>query len=204
MPAGSRALDFECEIGVVVGRRGSDLSPDEGEAAIFGYTVFNDWSAREVQSREMQVGLGPCKGKDFATTLGPWIVTADELEPAKDADGFLDLVASAWVNGERVGHDLVSHIGWTFGTLVAHASRDSVVAPGDVLGSGTDHLGAAASVDASRLRRTGTIYARDGRDWASVTIFSTNSNAWNVSTRRHEIPSAWRSPAGPRVDQRGT
>lgn len=137
VPGGSVALDFECEVGVVVGRAGSDLTPAEGEAAIFGYTVINDWSARDLQSREMQVSLGPCKGKDFALTLGPWIVTADEFADRKDADGFLDLACTITVNGSRVGFDLTSHIGWTFGTMVAYASRDSRVVPGDVLGSGT-------------------------------------------------------------------
>ena len=121
----------------MVGRRGSDLTPAEGADAIFGYTMFSDWSARDLQSREMQVSLGPCKGKDFATTLGPWIVTADELADAIDADGFLDLEARAFINGELVGRDLTSHTGWTLGTLVSYASRDSLVLPGDVLGSGT-------------------------------------------------------------------
>ena len=85
----------------------------------------------------MQVGLGPAKGKDFATTLGPWIVTADELEPYRDADGFLDLWCTVAVNGVEIGRDLLSNMGWTFETMIAYASRDSVVAAGDVLGSGT-------------------------------------------------------------------
>jgi 2-keto-4-pentenoate hydratase/2-oxohepta-3-ene-1,7-dioic acid hydratase in catechol pathway len=85
----------------------------------------------------MQVRLGPAKGKDFATTLGPWIVTADELEPHRDSDGFLDLWCSATVNETEVGRDLLSNSGWTFEAMLAYASRDSVVVPGDVLGSGT-------------------------------------------------------------------
>ena len=76
---------------MVLGRGGSSLTEAEARDAIFGYTIVNDWSARDIQSREMQVGLGPAKGKDFATSIGPWIVTADELEPFHDADGFLDL-----------------------------------------------------------------------------------------------------------------
>ena len=71
------------------------IGPDD---TIFGYTIFNDWSARDLQGREMQVNLGPAKGKDFAGTLGPWLVTADELERHKDADGFLELECVATVN----------------------------------------------------------------------------------------------------------
>ena len=78
-PALCRALDFEMEVGVVLGRGGTSLTEGEARDAIFGYTIVNDWSARDLQSREMQVGLGPAKGKDFATSIGPWIVTADEL-----------------------------------------------------------------------------------------------------------------------------
>lgn len=126
-PAACAARDFELEVAAVVGADGS----------VFGYTILNDWSARDLQGREMQVRLGPAKGKDFATTLGPWIVTADELEPHRDADGFLDLWCSASVNGVEVGRDLLSNMGWTHQTMLAYAARDSRVVPGDVLGSGT-------------------------------------------------------------------
>jgi 2-keto-4-pentenoate hydratase/2-oxohepta-3-ene-1,7-dioic acid hydratase in catechol pathway len=104
---------------------------------VFGYTIFNDWSARDLQRREMRVNLGPAKGKDFASTLGPWIVTADELEPYRDAEGFLDLECTASVNGVELGRDVLSNMGWTFETMIAYASRDSRVVPGDVLASGT-------------------------------------------------------------------
>ncbi|GAA1964644.1 fumarylacetoacetate hydrolase family protein [Nocardioides panacihumi] len=136
-PSASRARDFELEVAVVVGREGRSLDAEQASAAIFGYVVLNDWSARDLQSREMQVGLGPAKGKDFANTLGPWIVTADEMDAYKDGDGFLQLRCSVEVNGELVGHDLLSNMGWSFETMIAYASRDSRVLPGDVLGSGT-------------------------------------------------------------------
>ncbi|MFI5916468.1 fumarylacetoacetate hydrolase family protein [Dactylosporangium sp. NPDC051541] len=125
-PAACAARDFELEVAAVIGAGG-----------IFGYTILNDWSARDLQSREMQVRLGPAKGKDFATSLGPWIVTADELEPYRDADGFLRLLCTASVNGVEVGRDRLSNMGWTFETMLAYAARDSRVEPGDVLGSGT-------------------------------------------------------------------
>ena len=136
-PALCRALDFEMEVGVILGRGGSSLSEAEARESIFGYTIVNDWSARDLQAREMQVGLGPAKGKDFATSLGPWIVTADELEGHHDAGGFLDLECTAYVNGERMGNDRLSHMHWTFPQMIAYTSRDSVVVAGDLLASGT-------------------------------------------------------------------
>jgi 2-keto-4-pentenoate hydratase/2-oxohepta-3-ene-1,7-dioic acid hydratase in catechol pathway len=129
-PVTCRALDFELEVGVVLGSGGASLSEEEAAEAIFGYTIVNDWSARDLQSREMQVGLGPAKGKDFATSIGPWIVTADELPS-------LDLDCRVSVNGELVGQDRLSHMHWTFSQMIAYASRDSVVLPGDLLASGT-------------------------------------------------------------------
>ncbi|MEU0941220.1 fumarylacetoacetate hydrolase family protein [Streptomyces canus] len=137
VPPGSAALDFELEVAAVIGREGRDLTPEQARDRIIGYTVFNDWSARDLQSREMQVRLGPCKGKDTAATLGPYLVTADELEPYRDSDGFLRLALTASVNGEVVGKDLLSNMSWTFEEMVAYASRGTVVRPGDVLGSGT-------------------------------------------------------------------
>lgn len=136
-PALCRVLDFEMEVGVVLGLGGTSLSEAEAKDAIFGYTIVNDWSARDLQAREMQVGLGPAKGKDFATSFGPWIVTADEVEQHHDGDGFLDLGCTAYVNREVVGHDRLSHMHWTFAQMIAQASRDSVVLAGDLLASGT-------------------------------------------------------------------
>ncbi|MFH9574652.1 fumarylacetoacetate hydrolase family protein [Streptomyces sp. NPDC017454] len=137
VPPGSAVLDFELEVGAVIGREGRDLTPEQARDHIVGYTVFNDWSARDLQGAEMKVGLGPCKGKDTATALGPYLVTADELERHRDADGFLRLALTAEVNGEKVGEDLLSNMSWTFEEMTAYASRGTRVVPGDVLGSGT-------------------------------------------------------------------
>ncbi|MBN6040291.1 fumarylacetoacetate hydrolase family protein [Amycolatopsis sp. 195334CR] len=137
IPPGSRLFDFELEVAAVVGRDGSSLTPEQARDALFGYTIFNDWSARDLQRREMKVQLGPAKGKDSATTLGPWLVTADELEPFRDDDGFLALDLRVLVNGELVGQDLLSNMGWPFEELLAYASRGTRVRAGDVLGSGT-------------------------------------------------------------------
>jgi len=136
-PVGCAARDFELEVAVVLCAGGTSLTVEQAREAVFGYTIFNDWSARDLQRREMQVNLGPAKGKDFAGTLGPWIVTADELEPYRDGDGFLDLRCSVAVNDTEIGQDLLSNMGWSFETLIVYASRDSLVVAGDVLGSGT-------------------------------------------------------------------
>ncbi|WP_369746553.1 fumarylacetoacetate hydrolase family protein [Paenarthrobacter sp. AMU7] len=150
IPAGCSELDFETEVAAVVGHvpgsEGRNLSAPDAHRHIFGYTILNDWSARDLQRREMKVSLGPCKGKDFANTLGPWIVTADEFEHLHDEQGFLPLAMAVEVNGEAIGGDLLSNMGWPFAELVAYASQDSVVRPGDVLGSGTCGSGCLAEL----------------------------------------------------------
>jgi 2-keto-4-pentenoate hydratase/2-oxohepta-3-ene-1,7-dioic acid hydratase in catechol pathway len=137
VPPGSQRFDFELEVAVVVGRDGASLSPEQARDHVFGYTIFNDWSARDLQAREMKVNLGPAKGKDSATTLGPWLVTADELEPYRDAEGFLALDMRVSVNDVEIGQDLLSNMGWPFEELISYASRGTWVRAGDVLGSGT-------------------------------------------------------------------
>ncbi|MGW0808937.1 fumarylacetoacetate hydrolase family protein [Nonomuraea sp. NPDC002799] len=137
IPPGCTEFDFELEVAAVIGTPGHDLTPEEARRHIAGYLIMNDWSARDLQSREMQVNLGPAKGKDTATTLGPWLATADELAPYRDEEGFLQVNLSVTVNGSRIGHDLLSNMSWPFEELVAYASRGTWVRPGDVLGSGT-------------------------------------------------------------------
>jgi 2-keto-4-pentenoate hydratase/2-oxohepta-3-ene-1,7-dioic acid hydratase in catechol pathway len=136
VPPGCRRLDLELEVAAVIGRPGRDLTPDDAWEHIGGYTIFNDWSARDLQMAEMRLGLGMCKGKDFANTLGPWIVTPDELEPYRDGDR-LDLELRAEVNGNALGTDTLANMAWSFAELVSYASRGTWVRPGDVLGSGT-------------------------------------------------------------------
>jgi len=136
VPPGCRRLDLELEVGAVIGRSGRDLAPGEAPEYIAGYTIFNDWSARDLQMAEMKLGLGMCKGKDFANTLGPWIVTADELGAFVDGDR-LDLELRAEINGTALGTDTLANMAWSFAELVSYASRGTWVRPGDVLGSGT-------------------------------------------------------------------
>ena len=137
VPPGAALLDFELEVAAVVGRDGASLTPADARDHVFGYAILNDWSARDLQRREMKVMLGPAKGKDFATTLGPWLVTVDELEPFRDDQGFLDLQMKVSVNGRAVGGDRLSNMGWTFEDLISYASRGTWVKAGDVIGSGT-------------------------------------------------------------------
>jgi 2-keto-4-pentenoate hydratase/2-oxohepta-3-ene-1,7-dioic acid hydratase in catechol pathway len=137
VPPGSQLFDFELEVAVVIGADGSSLTPEQAAEHVFGYTILNDWSARDLQRREMKVSLGPAKGKDSATTLGPWLVTADELEPYLDDDGFLALDMRVSVNDREVGQDLLANMGWPFPELISYASRGTWVRAGDVLGSGT-------------------------------------------------------------------
>jgi 2-keto-4-pentenoate hydratase/2-oxohepta-3-ene-1,7-dioic acid hydratase in catechol pathway len=149
-PPPSERLDYELELGVVVGATPtgecSNLTPDAAADAIFGYTVLNDWSARDIQAREMKVRLGPAKGKDFATTIGPWIVTADEFAGVMDAEGFLKIRMQVFVNDKLYGEDLASNIGWPLKEMVAYASRNTFVRPGDLIGSGTCGAGCMAEL----------------------------------------------------------
>ncbi len=133
---GSSALDFELEVAAIVGSGGADLDPVTAERQIAGFCVMNDWSARDIQRREMKLSMGPVKGKDFATTLGPFMVTPDELEPYRKGRAF-DLTMLARVNGGEYSRASLADIYWSFGEMLAYASRGTEVAPGDVIGSGT-------------------------------------------------------------------
>lgn len=137
VPPGCLSFDFELEVAAVIGTAGRDLTPEQARAHIVGYTILNDWSARDIQGRELNVRLGPAKAKDTATTLGPWLVTTDELEPHRTPEGFLDLALTVAVNGETVGRDRLTSMAWTFEEMAAYASRGTWIRPGDVLGSGT-------------------------------------------------------------------
>jgi 2-keto-4-pentenoate hydratase/2-oxohepta-3-ene-1,7-dioic acid hydratase in catechol pathway len=143
---GAEQFDFELEVGVVYGAHGRNLSPGEAAAGIAGYTIFNDWSARDIQRTEGRLPFGFFKGKDGAHTLGPYLVTADELEPHKTAEGLLDLTMRAWINGELLGEDSLANCAFTFEELISFASRGAAVAPGDLLASGTCHRGCLAEI----------------------------------------------------------
>lgn len=136
-PQGSRALDYELELACVIGKKARDLPADDSALeCVAGFTIMNDWSARDIQRTEMAVGLGPSKSKDFATSLGPKLVPFAKLTDAY-RDGKLHLEMSASVNGMRYSQGNAGSMHFTWPQLLAHASRDTELQPGDVLGSGT-------------------------------------------------------------------
>jgi fumarylacetoacetate (FAA) hydrolase len=137
-PAYTSAMDYELEIAAVIGRGGIDIKPENAPAHIFGYTIFNDWSARDIQRKEMIVGLGPAKGKDFASSFGPVIVTHDSLaDQATGRPGVYDLTMTARINGKEFSRGNFKDIHWSFGEIIARASESVMLNPGDVIGSGT-------------------------------------------------------------------
>jgi 2-keto-4-pentenoate hydratase/2-oxohepta-3-ene-1,7-dioic acid hydratase in catechol pathway len=147
---GSACQDFELEVAAIVGPAGADLSVAEAEQAIIGYTIFNDWSARDLQAAEGVLAIGQGKGKDSGVTLGPYLVTPDELEPYR-SDGRLGLHATAIVNDVILGMGSTAAMDWSFGEIISYASRGVPLEPGDVFGSGTvptctllEHLDPAA------------------------------------------------------------
>ena len=140
-PAYTTALDFELEIACVIGQSGTDIPENEAESYIAGFTIMNDWSARDIQQREMKIGLGPAKAKDFATSLGPWLVTRDELEDRLVVPGKFRLEMSATVNGKLLSNSNMERMHWTFPQMIARASQSVELHPGDVIGSGTAGTG---------------------------------------------------------------
>jgi fumarylacetoacetate (FAA) hydrolase len=152
-PAASVELDYELEVAALVDTPVVDLSPDRGEEAIGGYTIFNDWSARDLQREETVVRLGPAKGKDFASTIGPWLVTPDELASARSAAHGPDLAMTAEVNGVETSRGRWSDAQFSFGEMVARASADARLRPGDLLGSGTVGTGCLLEVREATLGR---------------------------------------------------
>ncbi len=135
-PRDSKELDYELEIAALVDTPARDLSAEGAEEAIGGYTIFNDWSARDLQRDETTVRLGPAKGKDFATSFGPCLVTPDELADVRQGKGYA-LVATAEVNGQELSRGSWADIHFSFGEMLARASADTRLRPGDLIGSGT-------------------------------------------------------------------
>ena len=148
-PSYTERLDFELELALVVGKRGRNVASSDAADHIFGFTIFNDFSARDVQSKEMSAWLGPGKGKDFANAFGPCVVTCDEVGPEPD------LAMICRVNGEEWGRARSSEMHWSWGDIVAHVSRDEDIYPGDVYGSGTP--GGCCGLDIGRSLDPGDI-----------------------------------------------
>ncbi len=140
-PSYTAKMDYECEVAAVLGRGGRDVPADEAVSYVFGWTIMNDWSARDVQKDEMSCWLGPAKAKDFATTLGPWLVTPDEWSPEDPHAMEVVVDGETWSLGSTAGRR------WTFAEMVAWASRDEDLYATDVLGSGTFGGGCGLDLD---------------------------------------------------------
>ncbi len=136
IPGASTQLDFELEVGAVLNRTVRSITSDEAASCIAGYLILCDWSARDTQFYEMEGRLGPYKGKDFASSLGPIFVTPDELSAKRSGNGY-DLLMTATINGREYGHDRWSSAYWSFEDLISYASWNSVVDRGSLIGSGT-------------------------------------------------------------------
>jgi fumarylacetoacetate (FAA) hydrolase len=153
-PRGSQELDYELEVAALVDTPAMDLPEDRAEEAIGGYTILNDWSARDLQRDETTVRLGPAKGKDFASSIGPWLVTPDELTPARrnGATG-PELTMTATVNETETSRGSWSSAQFSFGQMLSRASADVRLRPGDLFGSGTVGGGCLLEVREQTLGR---------------------------------------------------
>jgi 2-keto-4-pentenoate hydratase/2-oxohepta-3-ene-1,7-dioic acid hydratase in catechol pathway len=135
-PEQCKWLDYELEIACIIGKEGRNISRDQAADHIFGYCILNDWSARDLQRKEMMVGLGPAKGKDFATSIGPYILTKNELEDIVTAKGF-NVKMTAKVNGTLLSEGNMKDLFYSFGEMIERASDGVTLFPGEVIGSGT-------------------------------------------------------------------
>ncbi len=157
MPDHFQRLDFELEAAVVLGKKGRNFSADKADDYIAGYTIMNDMSARLLQMEEMKLNLGPAKGKDFSTAIGPWLVTPDELEQyrtqpkAGHTGNAFDLKMVCRVNGVQVSQGSMGDMDWTFAEIIERCAYGADVYPGDVIGSGTVGTGCFLELNGTGL-----------------------------------------------------
>lgn len=186
---GTDRFDYELEVAAVIGREGFNVPLEEARQHIAGYSLFIDWSARDIQMHEMTIGLGPAKGKDTASTLGPWFVTADEFDDLT-VEGRVELDLSVTVNGQLTGRGNLREMGWSFDSLVAYAARGTWIRPGDVLGSGTCNDGCLAErwgregFDSAAPLRAGDVVEVDAG------LLGTVTQRIVASVPRHPVPHA--------------
>jgi fumarylacetoacetate (FAA) hydrolase len=154
MPEHLNRLDYELEAAIVVGKQGRNIKAADADEFIAGYTIMNDWSARALQMEEMKLSLGPAKGKDFATAIGPWLVTRDELAAKlipSDRGERYDLVMTASLNGKELSRGNLKDMTWTFAEIIERASYGVTLYPGDVIGSGTVGTGCLLELNGSKI-----------------------------------------------------
>ncbi len=174
-PATSSVIDYELELACVIGKAGRDISSKNAESHIFGYTVFNDLTARDLQIKEMQGPFGPCKGKDFdrANVLGPVIVTVDEI------GSLPSLAMTAKVNGELWSSGNSGTMYWSFAQIIEHVSRCETLHPGEILGSGT--VGGGCGLELGRFLKHEDVVVLEIEGIGRI---ETRINAPHVTTRR--------------------
>ena len=136
-PSKTTELDFELEFAVIIGNGGTDIKAEHAENVIAGYTILNDWSSRNLQREEMPMSLGPAKGKDFASSFGPYMVTPDELKDSWDENGKLHLKMTCHVNGRKISDGNTNDLYHSFGKMIERASMNTKLVPGEYIGSGT-------------------------------------------------------------------
>jgi fumarylacetoacetate (FAA) hydrolase len=157
MPDHFEKLDFELEVAIVIGKQGRNITAAEADNYIAGYMIMNDMSARTLQMEEMLLNLGPAKGKDFSTVIGPWLVTPDELEPYKTSakeghtGNAYDLSMTCSVNGVNVSSGNMADMDWTFAEIVERCAYGVDILPGDVIGSGTVGTGCFLELNGTGL-----------------------------------------------------
>lgn len=158
LPDHFNQLDFELEVAIVINKRGKNIQAHVADDYIGGYMIMNDFSARALQMKEMKLNLGPAKGKDFATTLGPWLVTTDELaayacpSPNGHIGNTFNLEMKAAVNGIEVSKGNLADMHWTFAEIIERISYGVELFPGDIIGSGTVGTGCFLELNGTGLR----------------------------------------------------
>lgn len=156
IPGHAQSMDYELEIACIIGKAGIDLTPEEAESHIAGYCILNDWSIRDLLAEELSRAPMAAKGKDAGMGLGPFLVTADELEDRRKGLGF-DLKMTATVNGREYSNNSWASINWSFGEMLSYASRNVWLRPGDVIGGGTVGRGC--------ILELGGTFGRDTYPW---------------------------------------
>ena len=136
-PSNTTELDFELEFAVIIGGGGANIKAEDADKVIAGYTILNDWSSRNLQREEMPMSLGPAKGKDFASSFGPYMVTPDELEDSWGDDGKLHLRMTCHINGKKISDGNTNDLYHSFGEMIERASMNTKLVPGEYIGSGT-------------------------------------------------------------------
>lgn len=206
MPDHFRQLDFELEVAIVIGKKGRNIRAADADHYIAGYTIMNDLSARQLQMEEMLLNLGPAKGKDFSTVLGPWLVTPDELEPfvINTKEGHTgkqyDLKMKCEVNGITVSEGNLSQMDWTFAELIERASYGVDLYPGEVIGSGTVGTGCFLELNGTAklnnpshvpqwLKEGDTISLSVDQLGTLTNVIRKENTDWSILNQKKNLPS---------------